>query len=200
MSTANEIVTDAFRNLTLIDINETAPSPAEMTAGLRKLSQMIDAWVGVGLSIADVTGQTATIVSGSAQLSNIASTAKMARGMNIAGTGIPPGARILTVDEATKVTLDSTSTASGTAVALTITALPFEQKHERGVAALLAIDIAAMMGEDSIPAAVVAAAKSGWTALQAQFMPVPTATFDAMLTRTTSQTRQFLSSTTLDGN
>jgi len=59
---------------------------------------------------------------GSGVITGIADTSQMAVGDGMAGTGIPAGATIQSVDSATQVTLTENATATGTAVVLTLTA------------------------------------------------------------------------------
>lgn len=66
-----------------------------------------------------VTGLTGNTTSGSAVVSGISSTASLAVGYGVVGTGIRQNTHILTVDSGTQVTLDYTATATGTAVSLT---------------------------------------------------------------------------------
>jgi hypothetical protein len=63
----------------------------------------------------DETGNTTL---GSPVISSIGDTSGMATGQLVTGTGIPAGARILTVDSATQITLDDNATANGTGVAI----------------------------------------------------------------------------------
>jgi hypothetical protein len=194
MSTAQEIVTDAFGLLVSIDIVETAPSPTEMTKGLRVLSQMIDSWATEGLSIADQTrtcvldGTTGVLTGMVDPLTSLVDVLKLAPGMNANGTGIPVGARILGIDDASKrVQLDMATMIAGSSVAVTFTALPFAAKFERGVAALLAMQLAPLVGEDNVPPMTARIAQSGWTALQANFMRIPPVGFDPALVLTSIQ-------------
>lgn len=186
MSTANEIVTDAFRLLHAIDIAEAAPDPAETTAALRTLNKMLDSWAAQNLNVST------QILSGNSELDSavitgLSSTAKLAPTLNVSGTGIPASTRIKTVDSLTQITLDTPAIASGSAVDLTFTAIPFDPRFEEGVAALLAKRVALLIGEDNIPALVIELANEGWKALMANFIPVPKAGFDPMLTNTSAQ-------------
>lgn len=67
------------------------------------------------LAPTDTTGDT---TDASAVITAIPSTTGMSVAYSVTGTGIPTGARVLTVDSATQVTLDMPCTASGTAAAL----------------------------------------------------------------------------------
>lgn len=58
---------------------------------------------------------------GTAVLDSIDSTTGMYSGQALSGTGIPAGARILTVDSGTQVTMDANSTADGTDITFTKT-------------------------------------------------------------------------------
>lgn len=53
-------------------------------------------------------------------ITTIPTTTNMAPGMTVTGTGIPAGAKILTVDSATQITMDVDATASGSAVSITV--------------------------------------------------------------------------------
>jgi len=71
---------------------------------------------------------TANLSSGSAVVTNLASTAALSVGMRVSGTGIPPvsgglpaGTCIVSIDSATQVTLSAPASASGTGVTLTFT-------------------------------------------------------------------------------
>jgi hypothetical protein len=174
MSTAEDIVTDAFRLLGALDILDAEPSPAEMTAGLRVLSRMVDSWAADGLNIVTrtLTGNTTT---GSAAVTDLSSTSQLAIGLNVSGTGIP-SARIQSIDSTTQITLDANVT-SGGSPSITFTAIPFEAKYEKGVTALLAMDLAPMMGITA-PKRVVDMSKDGWASLTANFIRTPDVIFD----------------------
>lgn len=192
MSSAETVVTEAFKAINAIDINETAPSPAEAAAGLARLNRMIDSWQGQGLNTAtvamaaDVTLDSPTIT--------VASTRRLAPGLNVTGTGVT--GRILSIDSPTQFTLDADATAGGSSVTLTFTALPFQPKFELGVIALLAMRLA--VSADDVPPWVAQDAHDGWLALQANFIVVPSASFDLGLTNTSLQSR--VSSGAFDGN
>jgi len=152
--------------LSAIDMAEDAPSPADTTRGLRALNQMLDAWAAEGLNVVAQT-LTGTTTSASAVISSLTSTAKLAIGMNVAGTGI-------------QITLDTVATASGS-VSLAFEVVPFQPRYEEGVAALLALRVALLIGEDNIPAMVVRLANNGWAQLSANFMRTPEMGFDVAL-------------------
>lgn len=65
-----------------------------------------------------VTTLTGNTTSASAVVSNLSSTTGLAAGMAVSGTGIPSGAKILSVTNATSVTLTANATANGTGVSL----------------------------------------------------------------------------------
>lgn len=186
MSSAAETVVDAFRALGILDMNEETCSPAEMTNGLRVLTQMIDGFAAQGMTLATQT-LAATLASDSAEIADLTSTVDLSVGFNVTGTGIPVGARILSIDSAMKITLDAVATADGSAIALEFTALPFQPRYQEGVVALLALRLA---GRFPIPPMVVEMARMGWINLQAGFMRVPAAQFDAMLIGMSNTTRQ----------
>jgi len=64
------------------------------------------------------TATTGTRTDASAVITAIPSTTGLSVAYSVSGTGIPTGARVLTVDSATQVTLDMPCTATGTAVAV----------------------------------------------------------------------------------
>ena len=71
-----------------------------------------------------------TTGSGSATVSGLADTTGLVRGQPVSGTGVPAGARILTVDSASQVTLTANATASGTA---SLTFAVFAAAYERNL-------------------------------------------------------------------
>ena len=184
MSSAETVVTNAYRFLSLIDIADEAPSPADMKRGLQALNTMIDGWAGEGLNVIDQT-LTGTFTSGEKTVREIETTAALAPGMTATATGI--SARIKSIDSPTQITLDTAHTQSGAATSIAFTVIPFQARFEEAVAALLALRIALYAGEDNVPALVVSMAKNGWLALQANFIVVPNAQFDAMLLNTATQ-------------
>ncbi len=71
-----------------------------------------------GFTTLSATGDT---TSSSAVITNLSEdTGDLAAGMVVAGTGIPDGAKILSVDSSSQITLDQNATATGTGVSLTI--------------------------------------------------------------------------------
>lgn len=68
-------------------------------------------------TVYSVTGNT---TSGSASITSIADTTGLAAGMTVAGSGIPTGAKIATVNSGTAITLNANATATATGVSLTI--------------------------------------------------------------------------------
>lgn len=177
MTTAQSIITSAFRALSAIDINEQ-PSPNEMQVGLDTLSAMIAAWATKSLTVTDQV-MTGTTANGSDEVTDVEDTTLLAVGMNVTGSGIPTGARVKSIDDRlSKITLTAAATASGTDVSLTFELLPLETKHEKGVTALLALDLAPQVGVDNIPTIVLDNARQGWNGIRAQFFRVPGSTFD----------------------
>jgi hypothetical protein len=167
VATAQDIVTRAFRALSAIDINEQ-PTPNEAQVGLDSLEAMIAAW-GTGLNVADQT-LTGTTALDSPEVADIDTTG-LSRGFNVSGTGIPAATRIKSIDAAnSKIVLTANATASGTS-SLIFTLLPFEAKHEQGVIALLALQLAPQVPVDNIPAMVVRNAQNGMASIRAQFFP-----------------------------
>ncbi len=182
MSTAQELVTDAYGMLGVLDLNELAPSATEMTKGLRVLSQMIASWQADGLTLADVS-VTGTVDGSTAVITSISDTSRLAPGMNVTGTGV--SGRIFSIDDINRtITMDAVTTIAGSNRTLACVAMPFEAKFENGVAALLAMELAPMAGEDNIPAQVQRMAQNGWSALQANYFRPGRVSFDPMLTQT----------------
>lgn len=186
MSTTEEIVIAAFRAVNAIDINEATCSPAEMTEGIRRLNAMVGGWGAQGMATVGHSF-TGTTTNGSAEITELESTSRLAPGLNISGTGIPASTRILSIDSPTQITLDAEATADGSDVTLTVTPIPFEAKFEDAVIALLAMRLA--VAPEDIPPWVVEAADMGWKALQANFMHVPTAQLDNGLLHMTGISR-----------
>jgi FtsP/CotA-like multicopper oxidase with cupredoxin domain len=73
---------------------------------------------GFALKPADLAA-TGDTVNGSATVSNLSTTTGLLTGMQVSGVGIPTGATIVSVDDATTLTMSDFATADGTAVALT---------------------------------------------------------------------------------
>jgi hypothetical protein len=168
---------------------------------------MIDGWATEGLQTVDQTrtctldGTTGLLTSITDELlaslssnpADIANVLKLAPSMNASGTGIPVDARILSIDDRRReVMLDQATTIAGT-VSVAFSAIPFAAKFEQGVAALLAMRMAPMMGVDNIPAMTARMAQSGWLALQANFMRIPPVTFDEGLSQTSSRRANVIS-------
>jgi hypothetical protein len=192
MSTAQEIVNDAFGLLTAIDINETGPSPTEMTKALRALDQMISDWGGKGLSVVNQTrtcvvdGTTGLLTGILDPLTGLPETMRLAPGMNVSGTGVT--GRVRSIDDIKhQVQLDTLTTIQGSATAVTFAALPFESRFEQGVGALLALRLAPLIGDQNVSAYVQRLAMDGWHALQGNFMRAPPVTFDPMLLQTSTR-------------
>lgn len=196
MTTA-EIVAEAFKAINAIDINEASASPAETAVATNRYTRMVAGWEAQGLNVGTVT-KACVVTSGSAEITFQSATPpitteRLAPGLNVSGTGIAALTRILSVDSATKLTLDAAATASGS-VTLTFTALPLQEKFEPAIIALLAQRLA--VSPEDVPAWVNEEARVGWQALCANFMLVLPATLDTMLTNMT-QTNQ-LSGVVLD--
>jgi len=190
MSTAQQLVTDAFGMLNLIDINEAAPSPVEMAKGTRALSQMIEAWKGNGWSIKDTTrtcvvdGSTPVITSPTDPVSGVVDVMELAVGMNVSGTGVT--GRIKAIDDSRRTfTMDTATTIAGSPL-LTFTVLPFEAKFEEGISALLALRLQLMTGGQP-PAYVVKMASDCLHNLAGQYLRVPHVSFDPQLLGTSTQ-------------
>jgi hypothetical protein len=88
MATAQDIVTEAFKAINAIDINEASASPAEMSGGLGRLNRLIASWAGQGLAVADQS-MTGDLASGGAKVT-VASTANLAPGLNVSGASLSP--------------------------------------------------------------------------------------------------------------
>ena len=179
MTTA-EIVAEAFKAINAIDINEAVASPAETAVATGRYTRMVAGWEAQGLNVGTVA-MAATTTNGSAEVT-FETTEKLAPGLNISGTGIPASTRILSVDSRTKITMTAAATASGTPT-LTFTALPFQDKFEPGIVALLAQRLA--VAPEDVPPWVNEEARIGWQALCANFMLVLPAQLDNMLTNMT---------------
>lgn len=66
-----------------------------------------------------------TLVNGSPIIIDIPNTARLSKGDDISGTGIPGSTKILTVDGVNQITIDKNSTADNTGVTLTITYIKY---------------------------------------------------------------------------
>jgi hypothetical protein len=181
MSSAESIVAEAYSLLNVTDINETAPDPALMQKGLTVLARMMDAWAAHDLNVIDQT-MTGDFTSGEYTI-RLTSTGKLAPGMTVAGTGV--AGRILSIDSRQQITLDTAHTQSGASASLAFTVFPLQARFEEGVQALLAMRLAPRTGDTPGPM-VVQMAKDGWALLCANFMPVPSATYDTGVLDTTS--------------
>lgn len=186
MATAQDIVTRAFRRLQAIDLNEQ-PSAAEMTNGLAALSEMVNAWAADGIPT-ETQALTGTLVDDSPNITDLDTTVNLAPGHNISGTGVPSGARIKSILSATSVAMTVDATASGSAVALTFALMPIDDRHQKAVVALLAVYMAGDSGYPDAPPRVVRDAEDGWNAILAHYIQTPTATYDAALVQTSSET------------
>lgn len=183
MASAEQIVTRAFRRLGTFEANSSV-SAEDLQHGLAALNEMISSWAADGLTTADQS-LVASVVSGSAELRELETTANLAVGMFVAGPGIPSGAMIESIDSATQVTMTQNATLTGMPT-LSFTPLPFDARHEEGVVAMLAVRLAEDYGQTPGPV-LVRDADRGMERLRAAFMHVPRATFDFALTRTPSQ-------------
>lgn len=90
----------------------TAPIGGLATSGTSKALDVVNTD-----QVYSLTGNTTT---GQASVTGISSTAGLAAGMTVAGTGIPAAAKIATVTSGTAITLTAAATATTTGVALTI--------------------------------------------------------------------------------
>jgi hypothetical protein len=186
MSSSEQIVIDAYGMLALLDLNETAPSPVEMTKGLRALSAMLDAWASEGMNVIDQT-ITGDFVDGEKTVTSIEElTSKLAPGMTVAATGL--SGRIVSIDSDTQVTLDTAATADGSAASIECTFLPVQARFDEAIAAQLAIRIANLAGMDAIPQGVGDMARRGINAIMANYFVVPRAQLDRALLSTSIRT------------
>lgn len=121
------ISSDEFNVDLLAKHNEVYPPPV---AG-DEVTFIVESWVTVGSTSTTTyamdsgswpsVGATGLRTSGSPILTGLADTSDLDEGMGVVGTGIPDGARILSVDSGTQITLDVNATSgSGTSTALTI--------------------------------------------------------------------------------
>lgn len=174
-TTARKMITRACRALGATDINEE-PSPNETQEGLDTLNAMIEGWASRNLLVTDQT-ETGTTSSGSTEVTDI-ETATLARGMNVSGTGIAADTQIESIDDRNStITLSVAATASGT-VSLAFALIPFQAKHEQGLTALLALQLAPQVGIDAIPGMVARNATDGMSAIRGQYMRRTGSTFD----------------------
>lgn len=183
MASAEQIVTRAFKRLSLIEANESV-SAADLQHGLSALNEMISSWAADGLATADQT-ETGRVTDGDTVIREI-DVSKLAIGMFVSGDGIPSGAVIDDIGTPNSLILSQAATASGAEVSLTFTALPFDASLEAGVVALLAVRLAEDYGKSPGPI-LMRDADRGEKQLQAAFLHVPKARFDIALTRTPSQ-------------
>lgn len=185
MATAQEIVGRAIKRLGMIDSVDSV-SGADLEDGLAALNEMISSWAADGLATADQTLD-GKIIAGDAAVTELESTFDLAIGMFVSGSGIQPNTTIKSIDSPTKVTLSKAATNTDS-VTLTFTALPFDASLEAGVVAMLAVRLAEDYGKT--PGPVLARdAERGERQLEAAFLHVPKAKFDAALTHTPSQRR-----------
>ena len=75
---------------------------------------------GYGLNVTGTKEKTGNTTDGQPTVTAIV-TSDLKPNMRIAGTGIPSGAKILTIDSSTQLTIDANATANGTGVDITIT-------------------------------------------------------------------------------
>lgn len=86
---------------------------------LKDVREFLEGYCSVNnTAVVSISG---TLISGSAIVTGIADTSKLQPEMMVSGTGVAYGARILTVDSSSQITLDLACTADGSAVALTVT-------------------------------------------------------------------------------
>lgn len=178
-ATAQQIVERAVRRLGLVDPTDSV-SGADLDHGLAALNELIASWEADGLATANRT-LTAAISDGSVTVAVV--TADLAAGMFVAGTGIPSGTVIESIDSDNQITLSQAATASNDAAALTFTAIPFGAELEAGVVALLAVRLAEEYGKTPGPV-LLRDAERGEERLRAAFLTVTRARFDTALIRT----------------
>ena len=75
---------------------------------------------GYGLNVTGTKSKTGNTTNGQPSIAAI-DTSDLKPNMRIAGTGIPSGAKILTIDSSTQLTIDGNATADGTGISITIT-------------------------------------------------------------------------------
>src|SRR5262245_60559260 len=95
MSTARQIVTRAYRRLTAIDMNEQ-PSDSEMTNGLDALAEMLNSWQQNGI-LAETLTLTGTTTEDGDTITGLSTTRDLSKAVNVSGTGIPSGTRVLEI-------------------------------------------------------------------------------------------------------
>lgn len=187
MATAEQTVLRAYLELGAIDIDTTTATlrSALMSHGLDMLSRMINSWVADGV---DVNIATAAITCTTAQYSKIltdmASTTAVAPGMQISGTGIPASTLVESIVTTTSLQMTNEATADGT-VSLTFTQIPFDERFEDAVIALLAVRLSPST-RVPVSEALARFADNGWNQIQAAFVRAPVAQFDDALTSLSS--------------
>ena len=181
MSTAQTIVTRAYRRLQAIDINGQ-PSDAEMTNGLLALVEMLNSWQQ-NCILAETLILTGTTVSGDATITALATTENLSLALKVTGTGIPSGTTVKEILSDTTLELTAEATASGT-VSLTFALMPIHEMHDKAVIALLAVYMAGDAGMPDAPPRVVTDAEDGWAGILAKYLQTPTPEYDAGLVNT----------------
>jgi len=109
---ADSIVSGVFSHGILVVVNNASAADSA-------IAQAIYAKKGAGAQQTAPFTTTGTTTNTEATVTSIPSTANMAAGMGITGTGIPSGTTISSVDSATQVTMSANATASGS-VSITI--------------------------------------------------------------------------------
>lgn len=88
------------------------------------------------ITVAKDTTRTGTTTSGSAIVTSVSTTASLAAGMAVSGTGIPANTVISTIDSGTQITLNNNATASNSGVTLTFVSNVFVADATSGSAVL----------------------------------------------------------------
>lgn len=181
MSSSEQLVVDSFRLLGAINITEASCSPAEMTLGLRLLSQMVDGWAASGMNVTDLS-MTGDFTSGDDEV-EVEDTSRLAPGMILTATGVT-SRRILKIDSDTQFTMDGNASANGAAVSIGFALLPLQARFEEPVTALLAKRLSPRIGLP-LTAEVLSMANEGEGMIRANFMPAPRLVVDAAIILTT---------------
>ena len=182
MTTARQIVTRAFGELMFLDENETNTA-SQMADGLEALNSLIASWHTCGLSIYYPPGVTwqGEWRSGKVYASG--------NGVSVEGNTYTCGLAHTSSDD-DKPGMSINSGTYWTLYAETSmgfdSTLFFPKQFERGIVAMLAVEIAPMFNMQPNPY-TVAKAKEGMQAIYGQYFNVPLASSDPALTRMPSQ-------------
>lgn len=174
MSSAQALVTRAYRRLGAIDINEQ-PSAAEMTHGLDVMSEMVNGWQSEGISTQTFT-RAGDLVDGEKTVKGLDTTEDsdpsfpIQRGLNVSGTGVSANTVVADVLNATSFVMDSEAIADGADTELTFAFLPMPAALEGALVALLAVRLSEDTGKP-VTAKLQMDADRGWNNILASYLP-----------------------------